>query len=69
MNFKKLNISPTQSLQNAGYDWLLGENTLPYITDSMIEVSEKEAENYYEAANKLYEMFGEKNNKVYEVKK
>ena len=59
MNFKKLSISPTQSLQNAGYDWLLGENTLPYITDSMIEVSEKEAENYYEAANKLYEMFTE----------
>ncbi|MES2520549.1 MAG: glutathionylspermidine synthase family protein [Bacteroidota bacterium] len=57
MNFKKLNISPTQSLQNAGYDWLLGENTLPYVTDSMIEVSEQEAENYYEAANQLYEMF------------
>jgi glutathionylspermidine synthase len=57
MNFKQLNISPTQALQNAGWDWMLGENTLPYITNEMIVVSEKEAENYYEAVNQLYEMF------------
>jgi glutathionylspermidine synthase len=57
MNFKKLNIPPTKSLQNAGWDWMLGENTLPYITDEMVIISEKEAENYYEAGNQLYEMF------------
>lgn len=57
MKFQKLNISPTQSLQNAGFDWLLGENTLPYVTNEMVVVTEKEAENYYEAANELYEMF------------
>lgn len=57
MKFQKLNISPTQSLQNAGFDWLLGENTLPYVTNEMVMVTEKEAENYYEAANELYEMF------------
>jgi glutathionylspermidine synthase len=57
MKFKKLNISPTQSLQNAGFDWLLGENTLPYVTNEMVVVTENEAENYYEAANELYEMF------------
>ena len=59
MNFKKLNISPTTSLQNAGWDWMLGENTLPYITDEMVIISEKEAENYYEAGNQLYEIFTE----------
>ena len=57
MQFKKLNISPNLSLQNAGWDWMLGENTLPYITDEMVIISEKEAENYYEAGNQLYEMF------------
>ncbi|MDZ7899707.1 MAG: glutathionylspermidine synthase family protein [Arcicella sp.] len=57
MNFKKLNISPNISLQNAGWDWMLGENTLPYITDEMVIISEEEAENYYEAGNQLYEMF------------
>ncbi|MBB6005567.1 glutathionylspermidine synthase family protein [Arcicella rosea] len=57
MNLKKLNISPKQTLQNAGWDWMLGENTLPYITDEMIIISEKEAENYFEAVNQLYEMY------------
>ena len=57
MQFKKLNISPNLSLQNAGWDWMLGENTSPYITDEMVIISEKEAENYYEAGNQLYEMF------------
>jgi glutathionylspermidine synthase len=57
MQFKKLNTSPNLSLQNAGWDWMLGENTLPYITDEMVIISEKEAENYYEAGNQLYEMF------------
>jgi glutathionylspermidine synthase len=57
MNFKKLSVKPTISLQNAGWDWMLGENTLPYITDEMVIISENEAENYYEAGNQLYEMF------------
>ena len=57
MNFKKLNISPNLALQNAGWDWMLGENTSPYITNEMVIISEKEAENYYEAGNQLYEMF------------
>ena len=57
MNLKKLNISPIQTLQNAGWEWMLGENTLPYITDEMVIVSEKEAENYYDAVNQLYEMY------------
>ncbi len=57
MNLKKLNISPTQTLQNAGWEWMLGENTLPYITDEMIIVSEQEAENYFNAVNQLYEMY------------
>lgn len=57
MNLKKLNISPTQTLQNAGWEWMLGESTLPYITDEMVIVSENEAENYYDAVNQLYEMY------------
>lgn len=57
MNFKKLSVKPTTSLQNAGWDWMLGENTSPYITNEMVIISEKEAENYYEAGNQLYEMF------------
>lgn len=57
MKLKKLITPPQQSLRNAGWDWMLGEDTLPYITDDMVIVSEKQAEQYYEAANELYEMF------------
>ena len=57
MKLKKLSIPPQQSLRNAGWDWMLGEDTLPYITDDVVVVTEKEAEKYYEAVNELYEMF------------
>ncbi|WP_460475221.1 glutathionylspermidine synthase family protein [Emticicia fontis] len=59
MKLKKLITPPQQFLRNAGWDWMLGEDTLPYITDDMVVVSEQEAEQYYEAANELYEMFVE----------
>ncbi len=57
MKLKKLITPPQQSLRNAGWDWMLGEDTLPYITDDVVVVSEQQAEQYYEAANELYEMF------------
>jgi glutathionylspermidine synthase len=40
-----------------GWRWINGEDTLPYVSDQLIKVSEKQAEAYYEAANELYEMF------------
>ena len=57
MKSKNLLITPDTSLQNIGWNWMLGENTLPYITNEIVVVSETEAENYYEAANELYEMY------------
>ncbi|RFS16401.1 glutathionylspermidine synthase family protein [Emticicia sp. C21] len=57
MKLKKLVTPPQQSLRNAGWDWMLGEDTLPYITDDVVVISGQEAEQYYEAANELYEMF------------
>ncbi len=57
MKSKNLLITPNTSLQNIGWNWMLGENTLPYITNEIVVVSETEAENYYEAANELYEMY------------
>ncbi|PLK42757.1 glutathionylspermidine synthase family protein [Emticicia sp. TH156] len=57
MKFRKLLIPPQTSLRNAGWDWMLGEDTLPYITDDAVIVTEQEAEAYYEAANELYELY------------
>lgn len=57
MKLKNLTISPETSLRNIGWNWMLGEDTLPYITNEMVVVSENEAENYFDAANELYEMY------------
>ena len=57
MKVKNLTISPEASLRNIGWNWMLGEDTLPYITNEMVVVSETEAEKYFDAANELYEMY------------
>ncbi len=57
MKLKNLTISPETSLRNIGWNWMLGEDTLPYITNEIVVVSENEAENYFDAANELYEMY------------
>lgn len=57
MKLKNLTISPEASLRNIGWNWMLGEDTLPYITNEMVVISENEAENYFDAANELYEMY------------
>jgi glutathionylspermidine synthase len=56
-----------------GWQWVNGEDTLPYVTQELVKVTEKEAEAYYNAANELYDMFIQtaehiiKNNKYAEV--
>jgi glutathionylspermidine synthase len=57
MKLKNLTISPEASLRNIGWNWMLGEDTLTYITNEMVVVSETEAEKYFDAANELYEMY------------
>jgi glutathionylspermidine synthase len=56
LKFKKLAKSPEEVIKNAGWNWMLGDETLPYVVNEMIEVSEKEAEAYHQAAEELYEM-------------
>jgi glutathionylspermidine synthase len=40
-----------------GWRWINGENTLPYVSDQLVKVTENEASAYYDAANELYQMF------------
>ncbi|MCU0326113.1 MAG: glutathionylspermidine synthase family protein [Spirosomaceae bacterium] len=53
----KLTEGPENSLMRLGWNWMLGQDTLPYINNEMVVVSETEAEQYYEATNQLYEMY------------
>lgn len=42
-----------------GWEWMLGKDTLPYLTHEVVQVREKEAEVYATAALQLYEMLVE----------
>jgi glutathionylspermidine synthase len=53
----KINKPPFPTALAEGWRWINGEDTLPYVSDMLIKVTEKQAEAYYEAATELYEMF------------
>lgn len=54
-----LPTSPDQQLRNIGWNWMLGTDTLSYLTNEAVVVSPAEADAYYEAANQLFEMLVE----------
>lgn len=49
--------SPENQIHALGWDWMMGVNTLQYITGDIVQITEQEAENYAEATNELYEMY------------
>jgi len=57
ISLKKLTTQPDTQLRNLGWDWMLGQDTLPYLTNEVVTVTPAEADAYYEAANELFEMF------------
>ena len=56
---KLLKVKPlsNQYLENLGLNWHTDDDNTPYIGDEIIEISQNEANAYYEAANELYDMF------------
>ncbi len=60
-------------LEELGFVWHTDSDESSYIADQLVIISEKEAEAYYEAGNRLYEMFIEagehiiKNNLFHEI--
>jgi len=57
ISLKKLTTQPDAQLRNLGWDWMLGQDTLPYLTNEVVTVTPAEADAYYESANELFEMF------------
>ena len=57
ISLKTLPTSPDAPLRNLGWDWMLGQDTLPYLANEVVTVTPAEADAYYEAANELFEMF------------
>lgn len=59
IKLKPLPHPPEAQLRLIGWEWMLGTDTLPYLTQEMVVVSEKDAQAYYDAANELYDRFVE----------
>lgn len=57
ISLKPLATSPTDQLRNLGWDWMIGQDTLPYLANEVVVVKASEADAYYEAANELFDMF------------
>jgi glutathionylspermidine synthase len=52
-----LSDSPEQQLRNVGWNWMLGTDTVPYLTNEAVVVKNNEVDAYFDATNELYEMF------------
>lgn len=46
-------------LENLGLNWHTDIDNTPYVSDEIIEISEEEAQRFYDAANELYDMYAE----------
>ncbi len=49
--------APDTQLRNLGWDWMLGQDTLPYLSNEVVVVTADEVDAYEEAANELFDMF------------
>jgi len=47
------------TLEELGFSWHTDSDGTPYVSDALVEVTQQEAEAYYEAVNTLYEMYVE----------
>ena len=59
IELKNLPEHPEKALQKLGWNWMLGTDTVPYVVNDVVVVKEEEANQYYDAATTLYDMFVE----------
>lgn len=59
IKLRSLSQSPEGFLKTLGWDWMLGTDTLPYVTSDVVSISAEAAEKYYEGGEQLSEMLRE----------
>lgn len=73
IRLKNVQPLPKEALEEIGFYWHTDIDNSDYVADSMVEITEAEAEAYYTAANEIYDMFVEagehviKNNLFHEI--
>jgi glutathionylspermidine synthase len=59
IELKSLSQGPEKILASLGWNWMLGSDTLPYVTSDVVKIDQETAEIYYEGGEQLYEMLRE----------
>ncbi|WP_415397903.1 glutathionylspermidine synthase family protein [Sulfurimonas sp. CS5] len=59
IKLQKINPLDDATLEELGFTWHTDSDGTKYINDEVVEVTQKEAEAYYEAGNEIYDMFVE----------
>jgi len=59
VKLKKILPLDDKTLEEIGFNWHTDTDGTKYVSDELIEITQDEAQAYYEATNKLYDMFVE----------
>jgi glutathionylspermidine synthase len=59
MNLEKLQPLTDEYLESIGFVWHTDEDDSSYVADEIVQITEDEANTFYEATNELYDMFCE----------
>jgi len=59
VSLRKVTPLSDSDLEKIGFNWHTDEDGSKYVADQLVEVTQAEAEAYYEAANTLYDMYVE----------
>ena len=54
---QKLNPIDDKTLEEIGFTWHTDTDGTKYVSDQLVEITQEEAEAYYEAANAIYDMY------------
>ncbi len=57
IKLKKVNLLTDEILEEIGFSWHTDSDGTKYISDELVQITQNEAETYYEAANEIYDMF------------
>ncbi|MCK9455087.1 glutathionylspermidine synthase family protein [Sulfurimonas sp.] len=59
IKLSKIKPLKTQQLEELGFTWHTDSDSSRYISDGLVNITQKEAEAYYKAVNELYDMYAE----------
>jgi glutathionylspermidine synthase len=59
VSLKNITAIDDRVLEQIGFHWHTDSDTSPYVADTLVVVSDAEAEAYYEAVNEIYDMYAQ----------